>query len=59
MGKRINVAMVPDWFFSLNCFGHVVVPWLRVPQESTSLLFSGTQKRTQCCCVQVLPADVP
>lgn len=57
MGRRVKVAMVLGWFFSVNCFGHVVVPWLRVPQEKVSLLFCGTHQH--CCCAQVLPADVP
>lgn len=57
MGRRVKAVMVLGCFFSVNCFDHVVVPWLRVPQESASLLFCGTHQH--CCCVQVLPADVP
>lgn len=26
VGRRVKAAMVPGGFFSVNCFGHVVVP---------------------------------
>lgn len=50
MGRRVKVATVLGWFFSVNGFGHGAVPRLRVPQESTYLLFCGTHQH--CCCIQ-------
>lgn len=47
MGRGVKAAVVPGWSCSVTCLSHVVVPWLRAPPESPSLLLCGAHQH--CC----------
>lgn len=49
MGRGVKAAPAPGWFCSVTCLGSVVVPQLRAPQESPSLLACGARSSLLMC----------
>lgn len=62
MGRGVNAAVVLGCSCSVTCLGRVIVPWLRAPRESPSLLFCGAHQHCcqgsgppHCCAIICLP----